>query len=45
MDYLTNWYGQWDEYEFEPVEFIDAAEHVIVVTRERGGWRPRGRLF
>ena len=36
MDYLTNWYGQWDDYEVEPVEIIDAGEHVLVVTRERG---------
>jgi ketosteroid isomerase-like protein len=36
MDYLTNWFGQWDEYESEPVEMIDAGEHVLVVARERG---------
>jgi ketosteroid isomerase-like protein len=36
MDYLTNWYGQWDDYESEPIEMIDAGEHVLVVTRERG---------
>jgi ketosteroid isomerase-like protein len=36
MDYLTNWYSQWDEYEFEPVEIVDAGEYVLVVLRERG---------
>jgi ketosteroid isomerase-like protein len=36
MDYLTNWYGQWDEYEFELVQMLDAGEHVLVVLRERG---------
>ena len=36
MDYLTNWFGQWDDYVSEPLEIIDAGEHVLVVARERG---------
>jgi uncharacterized protein len=36
MEYLTNWYSQWDDYDFEPIEFVDAGEHVLVVNRERG---------
>jgi ketosteroid isomerase-like protein len=36
MDYLVNWFGQWDSYESEPLEIIDAGEHVLVVARERG---------
>ena len=36
MEYLMNWYGQWDVYESEPLEIIDAGEHVLVDTRERG---------
>ena len=36
MEYLTNWFAQWDSYEFEPVEFIDAGDHVLCVLRERG---------
>ena|SRR5688572_10535709 len=36
MEYLTNWYSQWDEYDVEPIEFIDAGKHVLVVARERG---------
>ncbi len=36
MDYLLNWYSQWDFYESEPLEMIDAGEHVLVVARERG---------
>lgn len=36
MDYLLNWYGQWDAYESEPLEMIDAGAHVLVVARERG---------
>lgn len=36
MDYLVNWFGQWDSYESEPIEIIDAGEHVLVVARERG---------
>jgi ketosteroid isomerase-like protein len=36
MEYLMNWYGQWDVYESEPLEMIDAGEHVLVVARERG---------
>jgi ketosteroid isomerase-like protein len=36
MDYAVNWYSQWDEYEVEPIDIIDAGEHVLVRTRERG---------
>lgn len=36
MDYLVNWFSQWDSYESEPLEIIDAGEHVLVVARERG---------
>ena len=35
MEYLVNWFGQWDEYESELVEITDAGEHVLVVARER----------
>jgi uncharacterized protein len=36
MEYLANWLGQWDVYESEPLEMIDAGEHVLVIARERG---------
>jgi ketosteroid isomerase-like protein len=36
MDYMTNWYSQWEEYEYEPVRFLDAGDRVLVVLRERG---------
>jgi ketosteroid isomerase-like protein len=36
MDYAVNWYSQWDEYDTEPIEIIDAGEHVLVRARERG---------
>ena len=36
LDYATNWYSQWDDYEVEPVEIVDAGEHVLVVLREHG---------
>src|SRR3954468_14559106 len=36
MEYAVNWYSQWDEYESEPVEIIDAGEQVVVRARERG---------
>jgi ketosteroid isomerase-like protein len=42
MDYLTNWFGQWDEYQFEPIEFLDAGEHVLVRIRERGRMQQTG---
>ena len=42
MDYLTNWFGQWDDYQIEPVEFIDAGEHVVVRARERGRMQQTG---
>jgi len=36
MEYLVNWYGQWEEYEVEPVSIEEAGEHVLAVVRERG---------
>jgi ketosteroid isomerase-like protein len=36
MEYLVNWFSQWDEYGFELIEIIDAEEQVLVVSRERG---------
>jgi ketosteroid isomerase-like protein len=36
MEYLINWFGQWDEYESEPIEILDAGTHVLVITREHG---------
>ena len=36
MEYMVNWYSQWDDYEGEPVEFLDAGDQVLVVLRERG---------
>jgi ketosteroid isomerase-like protein len=42
MDYLVNWYSQWDDYEIDPIEIIDAGKHVLVVTRERGRVERKG---
>ena len=36
MDYLVNWISQSNEYESEPLEIVDAGDHVLVVARERG---------
>jgi ketosteroid isomerase-like protein len=36
MEYLLNWYGQWDSYEAQLLEIFDAGKHVLVVTREHG---------
>jgi ketosteroid isomerase-like protein len=36
MEYLVNWYSDWEDYESEPVEFQDAGDQVLVVLRERG---------
>jgi ketosteroid isomerase-like protein len=36
MEYMTNWYSQWEDYEVEPVKFLDAGDQVLVVLRERG---------
>ena len=36
LEYLVNWFGQWDVYEAEPIEIVDAGEQVLVVARERG---------
>jgi ketosteroid isomerase-like protein len=42
MEYMLNWYGQWDDYEFEPVTFLDAGDEVLVVLRERGRLERQG---
>jgi ketosteroid isomerase-like protein len=36
MEYLVNWYGQWEEYEVEAVSLEDVGDHVLAVVRERG---------
>jgi ketosteroid isomerase-like protein len=36
MEYLVNWYGQWEEYETEAVSFEDVGDYVLGVVRERG---------
>ena len=36
MEYLINWFSQWDEYESEPLEILDAGRHVLVIAREHG---------
>ena len=35
-EYVVNWYSAWDEYEVEPVRFVDAGDQVVVVLREQG---------
>lgn len=42
MDYLVNWYSQWEEYEVEPVEIVDANDYVLAVVRERGRMESTG---
>ena len=49
-DAAVNWWrhywGTWDEYIVEPIEFIDAGEgRVVVVQRERGRGRGSGVPF
>jgi ketosteroid isomerase-like protein len=36
MEYMTNWFGQWEDYEADPVEYLDAGDRVLVVFLERG---------
>jgi ketosteroid isomerase-like protein len=36
MEYLTNWYSQWDEYDAELVAAEPAGERVLAVVRETG---------
>jgi ketosteroid isomerase-like protein len=49
-DAAVNWWrhywGTWDEYVVEPIEFVDAGEEqVVVVQRERGRGRGSGVPF
>jgi ketosteroid isomerase-like protein len=36
MDYVANWFGQWEEYEAVPARYIDAGDAVLIVFHERG---------
>jgi ketosteroid isomerase-like protein len=36
MEYVTNWFGQWEEYEAVPARYLDAGEAVLIVFHERG---------
>jgi ketosteroid isomerase-like protein len=36
LEYLGNWYSGWEEYQAEPVQFIDAGDYVVVDFREVG---------
>jgi ketosteroid isomerase-like protein len=36
VEYVANWFGQWEEYEAVPVEFTDAGDDVLIVFHERG---------
>ena len=36
MEYLVNWYSDWEHYETEAVKYLDAGDQVLVVLRERG---------
>jgi ketosteroid isomerase-like protein len=42
MEYLVNWYGQWEEYDVEPVSIEDVGEYVLAVVRERGRLKGSG---
>jgi len=46
IEFYRHWWGTWDEYVMEPVEFIDAGEdRVVVVTDETGRGRESGAPF
>jgi ketosteroid isomerase-like protein len=36
LEYLGNWYSGWQDYIFEPIQFIDAGDWVIVDAMETG---------
>jgi predicted dithiol-disulfide oxidoreductase (DUF899 family) len=36
LEYLVNWFGGWQEYEVEPVRYLEAGGHVLVDMREVG---------
>jgi ketosteroid isomerase-like protein len=42
LEYLSNWYGGWDEYMIEPTRFIEADDYVVVATRETGTAKQSG---
>jgi ketosteroid isomerase-like protein len=42
IEALGMWPEEWDEYETDLVETIDAGEHVVVIARQRGRSRATG---
>jgi ketosteroid isomerase-like protein len=36
MEYLTSWFAEWEEYDFELEELRDAGDHVLAVVLETG---------
>ena len=36
MEWMANWYSEWDDYEGEPLEVLDAGDQVVVVMHETG---------
>jgi ketosteroid isomerase-like protein len=42
MEYATNWYSQWEEYDLSALEFLDVGDRVIVVLLERGRMQRSG---
>jgi ketosteroid isomerase-like protein len=43
LEYLGNWYSQWDDYETEPISFQEASgNRVLVVMAERGHLKKTG---
>jgi ketosteroid isomerase-like protein len=42
MDAIAAWPEQWDDYQLEIVQMVDAGEHVVVRTHQRGRGKRSG---
>jgi ketosteroid isomerase-like protein len=42
MEAIAGWPDQWDDYQIEAVQIVDAGEHVVVKTHQRGRGKGSG---
>ena len=42
LEAITAWPEQWDDYQFEIVQTVDAGDHVVVRTHQRGRGKGSG---
>ncbi len=42
IEAVRHYWGTWDEYAIDPIEFIDVGQSVVITVRERGRGKTSG---